>query len=88
MKRIQIQTPQGERHIGPGQPVFIVAELSGNHHHSYDEAVRLIDAAADADVDAVKLQTYTPDTITINSDKEYFGSDVFNDYHVRNTHSY
>lgn len=58
--------------IGEGQPCFIVAELSGNHHQKYEEAVELVKAAAVAGVDAVKLQTYTPDTITLNSDKEWF----------------
>lgn len=55
-----------------GDKVFIIAELSGNHHHDYDKALALIDAAADAGVDAVKVQTYTPDTITLPSDSEYF----------------
>jgi len=58
--------------IGPGQPCFIVAELSGNHHQKFEEAVVLIHAAAEAGVDAVKLQTYTPDTITIKSNKSWF----------------
>lgn len=62
----------GEKKIGQGHPVFIVAEMSGNHNQSYERALKIIDAAKEAGVDAVKLQTYTPDTITINSDKEYF----------------
>lgn len=62
----------GGRKIGDGHPVFIVAEMSGNHLHSYERALQIIDAAADAGADAIKLQTYTPDTITIDSDKEYF----------------
>lgn len=62
----------GDKKIGPDHPCFIVAELSGNHHQKYDEAVRLVKAAKDAGADAVKLQTYTPDTITLNSDKEWF----------------
>ena len=69
---IKIKTPKGWRLIGPGQPVFIVAEMSGNHHHNIKKAFEIIDAAAKAGVDAVKLQTYTADTITINSDKKYF----------------
>ena len=62
----------GERKIGQGHPVFIVAEMSGNHLQSYERALKIIDAASEAGADAVKLQTYTPDTITIDSDKEYF----------------
>ena len=56
----------------PDAPPFIVAELSGNHNHSLDRALALIDAAADCGVDAVKLQTYTADTITLNVDAEDF----------------
>lgn len=61
-----------DKHIGSKHPCFIVAELSGNHHQRYEEAVALVKAAKDAGADAVKLQTYTPDTITLNSDKEWF----------------
>jgi len=60
------------RIIGAGQPAFIIAELSGNHHQSYEEAVELVKAAKEAGADAVKLQTYTPDTITLNSAKKPF----------------
>jgi pseudaminic acid synthase len=62
----------GERIIGEGQPVYIVAELSANHKQDFDQAVRMIHAAKDAGVDAIKLQTYTADTITIQSDHECF----------------
>ncbi len=62
----------GTRKIGAGEPCFMVAELSGNHHQKYDEAVELVKAAKEAGADAVKLQTYTPDTITLNSDREWF----------------
>jgi len=72
MQSIKIKTPKGFRLIGPGQPVFIVAEMSGNHNHSYNQAKRIIDAAVEAGVDAIKLQTYTPDTITIDCDNKYF----------------
>ena len=51
---------------------FVVAEISGNHHQSYEEAEVLVTVARAVGADAVKLQTYTPDTITLNSDKEYF----------------
>ncbi|MBU1131468.1 pseudaminic acid synthase [Patescibacteria group bacterium] len=72
MNNIIIQTPKGKREIGQGQPVFIVAEMSANHNQSYEKALKIIEAAAEAGVDAVKLQTYTADTITINSAKDYF----------------
>lgn len=60
------------RTIGIGQPVYIIAELSANHNQDYEQAVKLIHAAKEAGADAVKLQTYTPDTITIDCDNEYF----------------
>ena len=60
------------RRIGPGQPVFIVAELSANHCQKFDKAVKLIQAAKEVGADAVKLQTYTPDTLTIQSDSPEF----------------
>jgi N-acetylneuraminate synthase len=56
------------RAIGPQAPPFVIAELSGNHNGELDRALRLIDAAAAAGADAVKLQTYTPDTITLDCD--------------------
>ncbi|MGB9195701.1 MAG: pseudaminic acid synthase [Terriglobales bacterium] len=62
----------GTRQIGAGRPTYIVAELSGNHNQSFERAVRIIGAAKDAGADAVKLQTYTADTITLRSDKECF----------------
>jgi len=60
------------RRIGPGFPAYIVAEMSANHHQDFDRAVEIIEKAKDSGADAVKLQTYTPDTLTIRSDKEYF----------------
>lgn len=62
----------GTRRIGPSEPVYIVAELSANHHRDFDRAVELIKAAKGAGADAVKLQTYTPDTLTIRSDRPEF----------------
>jgi pseudaminic acid synthase len=50
----------------------VVAEMSANHNQRYDEAVKIIEAASAAGADAVKLQTYTPDTLTIDCDREYF----------------
>jgi len=60
------------RKIGPGQPTYIVAEMSGNHQQDFAQAVKIIEAAHRAGADAVKLQTYTPDTLTIPCDNEYF----------------
>jgi pseudaminic acid synthase len=51
---------------------FVVTELSANHNHDFDIAIRTIKAAKDAGADAVKLQTYTPDTMTLDCDNEYF----------------
>ncbi len=60
------------RRIGPGQPTYIVAEMSANHHQDFAQAVKILEAAQRAGADAVKLQTYTPDTLTIPCDNEYF----------------
>lgn len=69
-------TPQtitiGNRRIGPGEPVYIVAEMSANHNQDYEQALAIIRAAAEAGADAVKLQTYTPDTLTIKCDQPWF----------------
>ena len=62
----------GSREIGAGHPVYIVAELSANHNQEIRHALALIDAAKQAGADAIKLQTYTPDTITIRSDAAPF----------------
>ncbi len=62
----------GNFEIGKDNRVFIIAELSANHNQNYDIAVQSIKAIKDCGADAVKLQTYTPDTLTIDSDKDYF----------------
>ena len=62
----------GNRAIGENYPVYIIAELSANHNQDFDQAVQLIKAAKEAGADAIKLQTYTPDTMTIECDNDYF----------------
>lgn len=61
-----------DRSIGTGNPVYIVAEVSANHNQSLDKALQIVDAAYEAGADAVKLQTYTPDTLTLDCDNDYF----------------
>jgi N-acetylneuraminate synthase len=60
------------RFIGVSYPTYIVAEMSANHNQDFDQAVKIIEAVKEAGADAVKLQTYTPNTLTIRSDREYF----------------
>jgi pseudaminic acid synthase len=60
------------REVGSGSPAYIIAELSANHNQDFDQAVRIIRAAKECGADAVKLQTYTADTITLRSDKDCF----------------
>ncbi len=68
MTYIQIRN----RCVGPGQPVYVVAEMSANHNQDYEMAVRILHAARGAGADAVKLQTFTPDTHTIRCSKQWF----------------
>ena len=60
------------RAIGPGEPPYVIAEMSGNHNGDIGRAFALIEAAKEAGADAVKLQTYTADTITIDCDSPLF----------------
>jgi len=62
----------GNKLIGDNHPVFIIAEMSCNHLQNYDYAVEIIKKAKEAGADAIKLQTYTPDTMTIDCNNEYF----------------
>lgn len=58
--------------IGADQPTYVIAEISANHNHDIQEAIDLIHIAKECGADAVKIQTYTPDTMTIDCDKDHF----------------
>lgn len=60
------------RKIGPDHPPYVIAELSANHNGRLDTALRIIEEAKKAGADAVKIQTYRPDTITLDSDRDDF----------------
>ena len=62
----------GGHRIAADAPTFIIAEMSANHLQDYDRALRILHAAKEAGADCIKLQTYTADTITIDSDAEPF----------------
>lgn len=57
----------------PGNKTFIIAEMSANHNNDFDTAVKTIQKAAESGADALKIQTYTPDSLTLDVDNEYFG---------------
>jgi N-acetylneuraminate synthase len=66
----------GKFTIGQNHPPFLIAEMSGNHNHSLERALAIVDAAAASGAHALKIQTYTPDTMTLNlSESEFFISD-------------
>lgn len=65
--------------LTPYKDVFIVAELSCNHEGSLNQALQLIEAAKDSGADAVKIQAYTPDEMTLNCDEDDFNAKVWND---------
>jgi len=62
----------GRDRIGAGFPTYIMAELSANHNQDFEKAVKIVYAAKEAGANAIKLQTYTPDTITLACDREEF----------------
>lgn len=65
-----------QRNIGLQSEPFVIAEMSGNHNHSLERALDIVDAAANAGVHALKIQTYTPDTMTLDIDSgDFFVSD-------------
>lgn len=70
--RMKKEITIGSHVIGEGHPTFIIAEMSANHNMGYSRAVEIMHAAKNAGADAVKIQTYTADTITIDSDKSWF----------------
>ncbi|MBM3673078.1 MAG: pseudaminic acid synthase [Actinobacteria bacterium] len=73
MKREQLpEISIGQRRVGPAHPTYIVAELSANHQQDLGLARDLVHIARDVGADAVKLQTYTPDTMTLRSDQPWF----------------
>lgn len=62
----------GNRYIGQGCPVYLIAEMSANHAGSLERAKEIIHAAKESGADCIKVQTYTPDTLTIDCSNEYF----------------
>jgi pseudaminic acid synthase len=60
------------RPVGAGHPPFVIAEMSGNHNHSLDRALAIVDAAAASGAHALKIQTYTPDTMTLDLNEREF----------------
>lgn len=71
-RQIVIKGALGNRIIDENSPAFIIAEMSANHMMDFDRAVEIIKAAKESGADAVKFQTYTPDTITMDCDNKYF----------------
>ena len=72
----------GKRKIGFNQPPFVIAEMSGNHNQSLERALALVEAAAKAGANALKVQTYTADTMTLNvKQKEFFVNDPASLWH-------
>lgn len=77
----------GTTPVGAGHPPFIIAEMSGNHNQSLDKALQIVDAAAEAGTHAIKLQTYTADTITLDvKGREFEIDDANSPWAGRNLH--
>lgn len=78
----------GKRTISEGHRPFIIAEMSGNHNHSLERAMSIVDAAAKAGADALKIQTYTPDTMTLDiADGDFHISDSNSLWHNQSLYS-
>ena len=69
---IVINSPKRNIKIGRGQPCFVIAEMSANHKQDYNRAVAMVKAAAEVGADAIKLQSYLPETMTIDCRKQWF----------------
>lgn len=78
----------GNQRVGDDAPVYIVAELSANHGNSLERAIRSVEAAAKAGANAIKLQTYTPDTITLRSSAPPFVVKSKNEWSGRTLHDF